>query len=211
MLIRYSVSNFRSLRDDMELNLIPSKEKRHPSHKVKGTASRTMDLLKAAIVYGANASGKSNLVKSMDYAKGLITHRKPPNRPLGLPYFKLDGEMYEKPGRFEFEIQIRGIMYAYGFEIFNTHIKNEWLYKLKPSLPENDKGELQFERVLNEKSHAVEYDYEFNKSIIAKSSDRQILEFVSKGTRKNQLFLSESVDRNLSQFSDVYDWFDQSP
>lgn len=201
MLIRFTVSNFCSFKDEAELSMIPSMERSHKCQVFRTEKSNTINLLRGAVIYGSNASGKSNLVKAISYAKNLITKGKSANKKLDLQQFKLDNDTRKMPTRFEFEIQCNNTMYAYGFELFNTHVHEEWLYILKKT-----KEELIFER-----KHDVEDKFQFGDSLLKLSDDeQQVLKFVAKGTRANQLFLSETIDRNLNNFSDIYRWFDRS-
>jgi AAA15 family ATPase/GTPase len=198
MLIRFTVSNFCSFKDEAELSMLPSRERSHKNQVYKAENSKTTNLLRGAVIYGSNASGKSNLVKAIAYAKNLIIRGKPANKKLDLPYFKLDKNSSNIPSRFEFEIQINKTMYAYGFELFNTHIHEEWLYKIKA----------QTEELIFERKNIEDKPFQFGSDInkLAKE-DLQVLEFVAKGTRPNQLFLTESIDRNLNYFMDVHNWF----
>lgn len=201
MLIRFSLSNFCSFKDEAELSMIPSRERSHKDQVYKTTGKNTINLLRGAVVYGSNASGKSNLVKAIAYAKNLVIRGKAPNKKLDLTQFKLDKALTDVPTKFEFEIQCNSKMYAYGFELFNTHVQEEWLYLIKTS---ND--ELIFER-----KHEGEDIYTFGESVKKlPEEDLQLFNFVAKGTRKNQLFLSETIDRNLKTFSDIYNWFDRT-
>lgn len=200
MLIRFSVSNYCSFKDEVELNMIPSRERSHPEQVFKPKNKNQTKLLRGAIIYGSNASGKSNLVKAMSYAKSLIIKGRAPNKSLNIPFFKLDHDLKDKPARFEFEIQCNKKMYAYGFELFNTHVSEEWLFEIHTT--KNDK-------MIFERKYTQEGDvYTFGKILGASSEEEsQFLNFIAKGTRKNQLFLSESIDRNLKNFEEVYNWF----
>lgn len=201
MLIRFTVSNFCSFNDEAQLSMIPSRERAHKDQVYQSSGRSCINLLRGAVVYGSNASGKSNLVRAIDYAKKLIVQGTSANKKLDLPHFKLTKSAAETPARFEFEIQCNDVMYAYGFELFNTHIHEEWLYKIKPN------GE---ERIFDRKNHGQD-NYEFGKSLTELSAeDLQIFRFVAKGTRPNQLFLSETIDRNLDHFSAIYQWFDRT-
>ncbi len=199
MLIRFSVSNFCSFKEEVELSMIPSRERSHKDQVYRPVATSQTNLLRGAVIYGSNASGKSNLVKAIAYAKALILKGRQPNKSLNLPHFKLIGKSDAIPSRFEFEIQCENLMYAYGFELFNSHIHEEWLYKII-----SDKEELVFER----KHVGAEDEYNFGESLKALSEeDFLFLNFVAKGTRNNQLFLTESVDRNFKKFDAIYNWF----
>lgn len=178
--------------------MIPSRERSHKDQVYKTTQKNTINLLRGAVIYGSNASGKSNLVKAISYAKQLITKGKAPGKPLDLQKFKLDTSTEDVPTKFEFEIQCQDKMYAYGFELMNTYIKEEWLYRIRSK---ND--ELIFQR-----NSGLENTFSFGKSIQNLPIEEfQLFDFVAKGTRENQLFLSETINRNLNEFSNIYTWF----
>src|SRR4051812_48786376 len=66
MLVEFRVKNFRSLRDEQTLSLVASKDKAmQDTHTVTSGLKAAPNLLKSAVIYGANASGKSNLIKAL--------------------------------------------------------------------------------------------------------------------------------------------------
>lgn len=134
MLIRFNVKNFLSFstREDgksEEFSMLAGKVRSKKEHIYD---DEKIKLLKFAAVYGANASGKSNLVKAMDFMKRVIVR--------GLPeghtdkYCKVDPENKEKESYFEVEIMLGENYYAYGFEIILNQSKftSEWLIELTP-------------------------------------------------------------------------------
>lgn len=72
MLIRFSVENYKSFRDRVEFSMVSSKVRSHPSHVVKATSANDISVLKVGVIYGANASGKSNIIKAMKHAQNMI-------------------------------------------------------------------------------------------------------------------------------------------
>jgi len=68
MLIRFSCENFSSFRDEIEFSMLAGRSRQHPEHIVSDNKRDGLKILKSAIVYGANASGKSNLVKACQIA-----------------------------------------------------------------------------------------------------------------------------------------------
>ena len=77
MLIRFSVENYKSFRDRVEFSMVSSKVRSHPSHVVKATSANDISVLKVGVIYGANASGKSNIIKAMKHAQNMILKRNP--------------------------------------------------------------------------------------------------------------------------------------
>jgi energy-coupling factor transporter ATP-binding protein EcfA2 len=124
MLINFSVENFRSFGAEQTLNLIASPlVERHPNHQLP-LAGTDQQLLRAGVVYGANGSGKSNLVKAIQFAQQLIcgrvtTHYLFSGRPRYLPR--------EVPSSFEFRLLSNGQIFVYGFRIVEHEVLEEWL------------------------------------------------------------------------------------
>lgn len=128
MLIRMSVENFKSFDNKEELSMISSGKMRdNKSHRIK---IKQTNLLKHAVIYGANASGKSNLVYVFAFIKAVLMD--------GLPidsanYFcKTKAENKERESVFEIQFTVGDTFYAYGFSaILNQRrITEEWLYEL---------------------------------------------------------------------------------
>jgi AAA15 family ATPase/GTPase len=90
-------------------------------------------LLKGAIIYGANSSGKSNFVKAMSTMRRLVlqSFEKSSTQQLDITPFLLHTESEFKPSFFEVLFLIEGVRYRYGFEVDNTSIKGEWLFEAK--------------------------------------------------------------------------------
>ena len=73
MLVEFRVKNFRSLRDEQVLSLVASKDKTlQDTHTLATGLKAAPSLLRSAVVYGANASGKSNLIKALQYMRGVV-------------------------------------------------------------------------------------------------------------------------------------------
>jgi len=199
MLIRFRVKNFLSFYDQVELSMIPGRVRMHKGHIITGNGKGGVDVLRSAIIYGANASGKSNLVKAMAFARDMIlmgTHLKEaiPRKP-----FKLIQQAEGEPSRFEFEIQQETRAYGYGFELDSQRVHKEWLYELKKTTET-----MLFER---ETSPSGKTTVQFGKLKLQGQKEREFLEFVGMGTRPNQLFLTESMERDVDQFAEVVQWF----
>jgi len=146
MLVSFSVSNFRSVGEEQTLNLVASaKVTDHRNHLVP-IGSTGQSVVRAAVIYGANAAGKSNLVRAMKLAQKMILQGArlltPPAR------FRFDKDFQSKPTSFEFRFLTIGRVFTYGFDTAVRDIQAEWLTVL-------DKGEDQvvFERDKAGKTH----------------------------------------------------------
>ncbi|MBN2897461.1 MAG: AAA family ATPase, partial [Clostridia bacterium] len=131
MFIRFSAENFKSFNDRQELVMIPAKKlKTNKEHVI---ALNKVSVLRNATIYGANASGKTNIIDAIRFAKHVITKKIPMEA--SKMYCRVFSENQEKESKFEFEIYKNGKFYAYGFSLLMSEqiIKSEWLYELLPS------------------------------------------------------------------------------
>jgi len=180
--------------------MVRGRTRKHDEHIMKDPAWNGVDLLRLALVFGPNASGKSNLVKAISFAQDLIIDGTKPNQQIPVTCYKLRKSCSQAPSRFEFEFKHDNNYYLYGFELHTDIILTEWLYKTSTKTQR-----LLYERKTSKKGR-VSVDFgalKYNGKI-----DQDFLNFVAKGTRPNQLFLTESIERNVNQFKDVYYWFD---
>lgn len=204
MLITFKASNFLSFNEEINFSMRAGTARDLKEHVIKGENRNDVDILKSAIVYGANASGKSNLIKAVEFAKNLIVK--------GLndistenKHFRLDKSNIEKPTQFEFEFKHKGNMYAYGIvlSLKEQKIKEEWLFKL---LKTTDKPIFERKVLSNGKS-----DIEINLNFDKEAEIR--FDVYKKDIKDTQLFLTEINDknidevRNIESFKDVFDWF----
>ena len=183
MLIRFSVENHRSFRDRVTLSMIAGDHNLHTDHLIKGAGPGGVDLLRLAVVFGANASGKSNLVHALRTATEMIRRSPRIDEPLVYTPFKLDAESRTKPTRFEFELKVQDKFYSYGFAFHATAIVEEWLFEIgtDPELP-------LFER--DEQGIRLGDFGEVGEA-------KQFLDFTAKGTPKNRLFSTEYSERGV--------------
>lgn len=207
MLIRFSVKNFLSFKESTEFSLFPSKVRKHPEHVYKGKKSNDINVLKTSVIYGPNASGKSNLIKAMFFAQKMIREGIKAKTSIPRTPFKMDNS-YLEPSSFEFEIKVKNKNYAYGFIVDDTKIVEEWLYEINKS-----KDHLLFS--INSKNKE---QYELGSKLnFDNKKEKQFFEFSIIGKPENRLFLNEFLERNLSktlpnlsQINDVIDWFDKT-
>ncbi|MCC6287821.1 MAG: ATP-binding protein [Chitinophagaceae bacterium] len=129
MLIEFSVSNYLSFRDKTSLSLLAASIKEHLDTNIFST--ERYDLLKGAVLYGANASGKSNFIKAMSTMRRLVlfSFEKSSAEELGITPFLLSTETENAPSLFEMVFLIDNVRYRYGFEVDDTAVHTEWLYE----------------------------------------------------------------------------------
>jgi AAA15 family ATPase/GTPase len=131
MLISFSVSNFRSIGSEQTLNLVASnKISDHPNHTVPIDATQK-SVVRTAVIYGANAAGKSNLVRAMATAQGMVNASER-HVPVIEP-FRFSTELAAKPTSFEFRFLLDDRVFIYGFDVKGRIIHTEWLSVLQGS------------------------------------------------------------------------------
>lgn len=204
MLIRFTLENFLSFKDRTIFSMIPGKGTLKQNHKTKSLKGITT--LKTGVIFGANASGKSNLIKAIDFGKVLVLRGNKSDQPIKFQSYRLNVNSLSSNSRLEYEIQHKGKNYAYGFVFNSKEIVEEWLFEI------TSKTETKiFERNIKKKT---QFDivplFKKNK----KEEHRQFLKFIAKGTPNNQLFLNEirtrKVKDNVTDINDllnVIDWF----
>ena len=189
MLINFSCKNFLSFKNEKTLSLLAVTPVKEFQEENVFTADR-YKLLKSAVVYGANAGGKSNLLKAMNKMRNLVINSSKDiqkDEPLDIQPFLLCTSTINSPSKFEITFLIDNIKYRYGFEADNSEIKAEWLYfsiKIKENplfLRKNDEIEV------------------FNKFKGGKGLEKR--------TRNNALFLSVCAQFNAEIATKIMSWF----
>lgn len=126
MLIQFTVGNYKSFKDPVTFSMVAAKNMELPENTFK--AKDNIELLKSAIIYGANAGGKSNLIKAMSLLRSLVLKEDNAKEIPATP-FKLNSETEKKPSFFELVFIQKGILYRYGFEADRQKVHKEWLYR----------------------------------------------------------------------------------
>jgi AAA15 family ATPase/GTPase len=136
MLVYYSATNFRSINDRIELNMkAENRLRRHKDHVVSLEGKNKLNILRSSVIYGANASGKSNIIKSMSFAKELITKGSSKNDGIDNEPFLLKSKKTEDESSFYFEftdsaIDDATLLFSYGVRLDKDRIIEESLYEI---------------------------------------------------------------------------------
>jgi len=129
MLISFSVSNFRSIGAEQTLNLVASnKFSDHSNHLVPIGATQK-NVVRAAVMYGANAAGKSNVVRAIATAQAMV--RASDRRGPLIEPFRFGSILSGAPTSFEFRFLVDGNVFIYGFDVRAQMIEAEWLALLQ--------------------------------------------------------------------------------
>ncbi len=192
MLLQFSVENFLSIREKLTLDLIPDFYKEHQENIIKINKSKALNSI---AIYGANASGKTNLFKAITTA--LLTIRNSNNfqitdRLLSIIPFLFDEYSRNKPSKFEFLFIAKdNKKYVYGFSATQLRIEEEYLYVYNSKKPS-----LIFDRKINNNNE----EYKFPRNFKAE------LELVAKRNTPNKLFLSTATSWNIEITKPAFEW-----
>lgn len=197
MLVRFYVTNYLSFADKTEISLIAGKNL--PSDE-QLTDLDGFRVLRGAVIYGANASGKSNLVKAIANAQSIILRSNEKEDLLPDKRFRLRKKASLKPTEFEFEFHSDNQTFSYGFSFYPDRVQEEWLYEIGPNTErlifERDSGGLRLDRVR-----------------FSEKSAKERLKYMYEDLLPNQLYLTELNNRNISNiessevFLKVFNWF----
>lgn len=193
MLIRFSVENYRSFNERQVFSMAAGKHTRHKEQVVVANGRR---LLKAGVVFGANAAGKSNLIKAINFGKN-ITLRGIKNSMTMNRHFRIDPMAINRPGVFQYDFVSNGHIYSYGFAISYTQniFLSEWLY-----LCDDNKEVCIFDRVEGE---SISTDLHF-----LNAEDEQRFNIYADDVTDNTSFLAEICSHKLRDIDGFYSFFD---
>ncbi len=191
MLLRIAVENHLSICERQELSFAASSLKDRSDGLIRCDAVDSGEVVPAVVIYGANASGKTNLVNAVLTMKKLVLWSQAKGEPGGgVPRheFLLDPRFSEKPSCFEIDFVLDGIRYHYGFETTDDAFTSEWLYEI----PRSHRRKL-YER--------VEQRFDFGRRLKGRNHD------IAGLTRSNSLFLSAAAQNGHAQLSRIYNYF----
>lgn len=195
MLIAFRVKNYRSFKDEAEFSMVAAKlsaKNQIIDDQNVFDADKGLKLLKSAVIYGANASGKSNLIKAMATLRNIVLGSASEARasaPVPVESFKLNTETERQPSEFEITFLCDGRRFRYGFVSDREKIHNEWLYHV----PNKREARL-FERE--------------NQEFVISDKFREGRGLEGK-TRENALFLSVVSQFNGSVSRSIIEWFEK--
>jgi hypothetical protein len=199
MLIEFKVKNFRSFRDEAVLSMVASADKSLPENTIAVPEFGGRSLLRSAVVYGANASGKSNLIAAAWFVGEFVkkSMERGLNSPIEVTPFLLTAEPVTAPVEFELTfIDSQNVRYQYGFHVTTRQVVREWLVAYPKSLPQT-----WFER---EHLEGTKPEWYFGRNLKGKNSQ------VAELTRPDVLFLSNAAKLNHRQLGGVFEWFQKS-
>jgi predicted ATPase len=198
MLLAFRASNIYSFYDELDFSLeaTAQAEKGVPRsihwHQKGG---RPLQVLPAAGLFGANASGKTNLLKALsDFREHVLFSFRSgdPSGGIRRHRFRLDPEAAEKTTRYEMDLILNGVRHEYGVELNDQHVLHEWAYRYP-----HGRAALIFERRHGE-------------PVTVPAGKRSIGRAIERIVRPNSLFLSAAAASNHPDLLPLYEWFGQN-
>lgn len=128
MLVEFSVKNYRSIYDKITFSLEAASKNEHDEHVIEKSRQR---ILKTSVIYGANASGKSNLLKALVFMKDMVLNSSKESQfgeEIKSEPFLLNTQGMDEPTEMEAVFLINDALYRYGFAFNSKEISNEWLF-----------------------------------------------------------------------------------
>ena len=194
MLVSFAVTNWKSIRDEICISSIAEdyEVRNETIPRLKSNDSKLVPFLS---LYGANASGKSNFVDALSFARDMVVEGVRTKSTIPIVRFLLDKESMKRPSTFKFEMLVNETVYGYEFTVSEREILHEKL----TDLTDYDNEKILFNRNQNR-----------DKFKVSKEFDSELMKFAFRTTRDNQLFLNSSVSSNIDTFSHIFDWFNMS-
>lgn len=193
MIIEFSVENFLSFKDLTTLSMVKAKSFKEHNETHTFQIDSKLSLLKSAIIYGNNASGKSNLLEAMGFMKGTVINSfrdalmDNNERKFPLEKFILSSKSENESSYFEIVFINNNVKYRYGFEIDDNKIIAEWLFHT------TSKEVYLFKRDLQ--------DIKINKSSFEEALGKET------DVKENVLFLSLLATLGKETSSSIVEWF----
>jgi AAA15 family ATPase/GTPase len=199
MIVEFKVKNFLSIKDEQVLSFEATVDRHlRDIHCIQ--INPKLKLLKIAAIFGANASGKSNILKALSFMHEMILNSAAGKQIFDqtdfIP-FKLCGETLEAPGTFEITFILEGIKFLYGFKINKYAVLEEWLF----NYPKGKKSKLFIRKSIKKDDRTYDYDYDWGTAF--KGEKKKLSEL----TRQNSLFLSVSSQFKHPILNKIFEWF----
>lgn len=195
MLLQFSIKNFRTFKERATLSLIASNYDKDTlaNDNIYEDKSFNYRLLKSAVIYGANASGKSRLLEAMVFMRNFTINSSKDRHngeTIEVVPFRLSKETENRPSEFEIIFLHKGVLFRYGFEATREKIITEWLYH-RPKTKE-------VELFYREGDQFETHDRNFTKGTTV----------IKEGlVRENALLVSVAAQFNEKTAISVIEWF----
>jgi len=195
MILQFSVTNYRSFKEKSTLNLLASNYDKDTRENENIFLNENFNhrILKSAVIYGANAGGKSKFIEALIFMRRFVlTSSKDTQKgdPIPIEPFRLNSETIKQGSEFEIVFYLKNNLYRYGFEVNNEKIIAEWLYH-KTKTKESELFYRDYQDIIYKTKKLSKLDTLINEKLI----------------RDNALLLSVLAQFNDSLAESFLDWF----
>lgn len=200
MILEFCVTNYLSIKDELKLSFVstPLKESTTEPNDLFQLGDTGIALVRSAVIYGANASGKSNVLKAFDFYKRFITDSfkdSQAGEAVDVENFRLNATSASQPTSMEATFTDGEFIYRYGFEVDTEAVQQEWLYK----------------RVCKKRAKEVEVFYREGAETSVHPKSQLLQELVAKKmVRANALLLSTAAQFNDSTAVSILHWLNDT-
>ncbi len=192
MLVQFKFNNIYSFYKEQIFSMVsaPIRASKSQYNNTLQPTNNVPPLLLSAALYGANSSGKSNFVKTIDFFLQFINNSAyyMPETIIQIPVFLLNSNSAYQSSSFEITFIINNIIYRYGYQLNNNEILGEWLYI------KNEREAMIYKR--ENQNFEINSKYKISKDLIKKNM-----------IRKNVLLLSVAAQFNEPTAVTMFQWF----
>lgn len=198
MLVNLTIENWMSFRDVATLSMVATKEQQH-GERVRRMPKYRIRILPVAVLFGGNASGKTNLLKALSFIRRFVVEGTEPGSLIPVHPYRLSDSV-KKPSKFSITILVGETMYELSFTVSTEQVLEEKLVRISSAT----------ERVLYHRTGpdggAGGATIVFDGSL----PEQELLKSAARETRDNQLFLTSAVSQKVTAFLPIYEWFRRS-
>ena len=196
MILEFCATNYLSIKDELKLSFVATslKETSIEPNELFSVGDTGISLVRSAVIYGANASGKSNVLKAIAFYKRFITDSfkdSQAGEAIDVETFRLNAATASEPATMEATFTDGDFIYRYGFEVSSEAVETEWLYK----------------RACKKRAKEVEVFYREDGSTTVHPKSPLLQELVNKKmVRDNALLLSTAAQFNETTAVSILGW-----
>ena len=196
MVLEFCVSNYLSIKDELKISFVATalKDVLTESNDMITVPDTGLFVLRSAVIYGANASGKSNVLKAIAFYRRFITDsfkNSQAGEAIDVENFRLNTTSMNEPTTMEATFIVEGFTYRYGFEVDSKAVRAEWLYQ----------------RTNKKRAKEVEIFYRTEEETTVHQKSSLLIELVNKKmVRDNALLLSTGAQFNEPIAVSILQW-----